>query len=201
MRPLIMKTLAPATIALLCLGVRVASASPACVYQDSALRGGPGDSYYLIGTIPAAARVVLVQLRPRWSLISYDGETGYVATAHLSPHSGARSDPPAWVPSLAPSRALTREVDPFFGDASLSGRFDRRRDYGAGIISPAIGEIPGPIERLRRRPSRSRARAAKRRRKRIHNVGNGGDFYGCGDATDVTPAGLRSSQAAVAVWT
>jgi len=132
MRPLIMKTLAPATIALLCLGVRVASASPACVYQDSALRGGPGDSYYLIGTIPAAARVVLVQLRPRWSLISYDGETGYVATAHLSPHSGARSDPPAWVPSLAPSRALTREVDPFFGDASLSGRFDRRRDYGGG---------------------------------------------------------------------
>jgi len=130
MKPVKTRTLAPATIALLCLGGHAASGSPACIYQDAALRGGPGDSYYLIGTIPAPARVVLVQLRPRWSLISYDGETGYVATAHLSPQSGARPDPPAYVPSLAPSRALTREVDPLFGDASLRGRFDRRRDYG-----------------------------------------------------------------------
>jgi len=109
-----------------------AQASPACIYQDAALRGGPGSSYYLIGTIPAPARVTLLQLKPQWSMISYDGETGYVATAHLSPYSGARPDPPAYAQSLAPGRALTREIDPFFGDASLRGRFDWR----PGALTP-----------------------------------------------------------------
>jgi len=130
--PLKTTKLVLATTVLLGLGVCGAGASPACVYQDAALRGGPGDSFYLIGTIPASARVVLLQRRERWSLVSYDGETGYVATAHLSQRSGAPPDPPAYVPSPAPSQALICEVDPLFGDASLGGRFGPHRNYGGG---------------------------------------------------------------------
>jgi uncharacterized protein YgiM (DUF1202 family) len=107
-----------------------ARATPACVYQNAALRRGPSNSSYLIGTIPAPARVILVQKRPRWSLISYDGETGYVATAHLSPHSGARPDPPAYVQSLTPGRPITQEIDPFFGAAGLREHYGVRDAFG-----------------------------------------------------------------------
>jgi Bacterial SH3 domain len=119
------------SLVVLALASGEARTEPACVYQDAALRGGPGSSYYLIGTIPAAARVILVQKRPRWSLISYDGETGYVSTAHLSPRSGARADPPAYVPSLSPGQSLTREIDPYFGAAGLRGHYGLPADFGS----------------------------------------------------------------------
>jgi len=118
------------SLSLLAFAIGEARAAPACVYQNAALRRGPSNSSYLIGTIPAPARVILVQKRAKWSLISYDGETGYVATAHLSPHSGARADPPAYVQSLAPGRPLTREIDPFFGAAGLREHYGVRDDFG-----------------------------------------------------------------------
>ena len=119
-----------------------AVARPACLYQDANLRGGPGSSYYLIGTIPAPAPVVLVRLGIKWSLISYDGETGYVATAHLSPGKGVPNDPPPSAPSLAPEQALTREIDPLFGDASLHGRFGRRGGVGFGDYNTGFRRAP-----------------------------------------------------------
>jgi len=95
-----------------------AAARPACVFQDAALRGGAGGGEYLVGVIPAFSPIVLVREGPKWSIVSYDGETGYVATRHLTPFGGP-ADPPSWRQSLSPDRTLLREIDPLFGDSSL----------------------------------------------------------------------------------
>jgi uncharacterized protein YraI len=126
-------------ICVLALSPGAARARPGCIYQNAHLRIGPGSNYPLIGTIPAPTPVVLVRQGPKWSIVSFDGETGYVATRHLSRRSGAPPDPP-------PSRSLTtsdpvlvREIDPLFGSARLGGgRFGWRvwsggDDYFAGF--------------------------------------------------------------------
>ncbi|WP_457797947.1 SH3 domain-containing protein [Methylocystis sp. S23] len=71
-----------------------ARAAPGCVYQDAYLFSSPDYVGGLIGTIPAPAPVEVVQRGKKWSLISYDGQTGYVSTSHLSRNSRAQADPP-----------------------------------------------------------------------------------------------------------
>jgi hypothetical protein len=121
----IVKTLAAA--ALLCSGA--AQAKPGCVFQDAALRSGPGSSEYLIGVIPANSSIVLVRRGEKWSIVSYDGETGYLATRHLSRERRGAGDPPTWRESMNPGRTLIREIDPLFGDARPFGG-PRRVDLG-----------------------------------------------------------------------
>jgi len=87
-----LRILSFAPVAFLGVGIPTAKAVPACIYQDAALRAGPGNGYYLVGTIPAPARVILVQRRARWSLISYDGETGAMSRPRIS-RRGAARDP------------------------------------------------------------------------------------------------------------
>ena len=69
-------------------------ADPGCIYTDSYLFTNPSYLGGLIGTIPAPAPVEVVRKGKKWSIVSYDGESGYVKTSHLSPRSGARADPP-----------------------------------------------------------------------------------------------------------
>lgn len=71
-----------------------AKAGPGCIYTDSYLFSNPSYLGGLIGTIPAPAPVEVVRKGKKWSIVSYDGESGYVKTSHLSPRSGARPDPP-----------------------------------------------------------------------------------------------------------
>ncbi|WP_036286790.1 hypothetical protein [Methylosinus sp. PW1] len=94
-----------------------AAAKPACVFQDAALRGDAGSAEHLIGVIPALSPIVLVRQGPKWSIVSFDGETGYVQTRHLTPFGGP-ADPPSWRQSPSPNQTLRREIDPLFGEAS-----------------------------------------------------------------------------------
>jgi hypothetical protein len=71
-----------------------AEAQPSCVYTDANLFTSPAYLGGLIGTIPAPAPVEIVQRGRKWSLVSYDGESGYIRSSRLSPNSRARSDPP-----------------------------------------------------------------------------------------------------------
>ncbi|WP_400768279.1 hypothetical protein [Methylosinus sporium] len=93
------------------------AARPACVFQDAALRSDAGSGEHLIGVIPALSSIVLVRQGPKWSIVSYDGETGYIQTRRLTPFGGP-GDPPSWRQSLSSDRTLLREIDPLFGDAS-----------------------------------------------------------------------------------
>ncbi|MBG0811381.1 hypothetical protein IY145_18690 [Methylosinus sp. H3A] len=95
-----------------------AAARPACVFQDAALRGDAGSGEHLIGVIPALSPIVLVRQGPKWSIVSFDGETGYVQTRHLTPFGGP-ADPPSWRQSPSPNQTLLREIDPLFGDSAL----------------------------------------------------------------------------------
>lgn len=106
-----------------------AAAKPACVFQDAALRSGAGADEHLVGVIPAYSPIVLVREGPRWSIVSYDGETGFVATRHLAPFGGP-ADPPVWRQSLSPKQTLLREIDPLFGDSSLRFGLARRSALG-----------------------------------------------------------------------
>jgi hypothetical protein len=97
------------------LGSSIA-ASPAeaglrCVFQDAYVFTDPSYTGALIGTIPAPAPVELVRLGPKWSLISYDGESGYVATRHLIRNSGAAADPPPG-DDYGAAAGLRRDIDP-----------------------------------------------------------------------------------------
>jgi len=107
-----------------------ALAKPACVFQDAALRGGAGSGEHLIGVIPALSPIVLVRQGPKWSIVSFDGETGYVAARHLTPFGGP-ADPPSWRQSLSSNQTLSREIDPLFGDASLRFGLSRRPSLGS----------------------------------------------------------------------
>ncbi|WP_457796007.1 hypothetical protein [Methylocystis sp. S23] len=124
-----------ATLASCALGAALAAspalARPGCVHQDAFLFTDPTYTGNLIGTIPAPAPVEVVRTGPKWSIISYDGESGYVATRHLSPASGARSDPPPGRYYDA-SRTMRREIDPLFDSHWLNGgRFAARgRPFG-----------------------------------------------------------------------
>lgn len=79
---------------LLLPAVSAATARPGCVYTDANLFTSSAYLGGLIGTIPAPAPVEIVQRGRKWSLVSYDGESGYIRTRHLSPKSQARPDPP-----------------------------------------------------------------------------------------------------------
>jgi hypothetical protein len=74
--------------------VQMAQAKPGCIYTDSHLFANPSYLGGLIGTIPAPAPVEVVRKGRTWSIVSYDGESGYVKTSHLSRRSGALPDPP-----------------------------------------------------------------------------------------------------------
>lgn len=89
-----MKLAATAASVLLIIAVSCAQARPGCVYQDAFLFSDPTYLGSLIGTIPAPAPVEVVRKGKKWSIISYDGESGYVATSHLVPGSKTRPDPP-----------------------------------------------------------------------------------------------------------
>jgi hypothetical protein len=69
-------------------------ARPGCVYTDANLFTSPAYLGGLIGTIPAPAPVEVVQRGQKWSLVSYDGESGYIRTRRLSPKSRTQPDPP-----------------------------------------------------------------------------------------------------------
>jgi hypothetical protein len=93
-----------------------ALARPGCVFQDAHVFTTQTYGRSLIGTIPAPAPVEVVRLGKKWSIISYDGESGYVATAHLSPRSGTRADPPPGVGYYSANNVLRREIDPLTAD-------------------------------------------------------------------------------------
>lgn len=76
------------------LSANAAQAGPGCLYQDAFLFSDPTYLGGLIGTIPAPTPVEVVRKGRKWSIISYNGESGYVATRHLSPGSRTRPDPP-----------------------------------------------------------------------------------------------------------
>lgn len=62
-----------------------AQANPGCIYTDFYLFTNPSYLGGLIGTIPAPAPVEVVRKGRKWSIVSYDGKSGYVKTSHLSP--------------------------------------------------------------------------------------------------------------------
>lgn len=135
---LIAKLVAGAPMLAFGLLASAALARPGCVFQDAFLFTDPTYNGYLIGTIPAPAPVELVRMGKNWSIISYDGETGYVATRHLVPNSGARADPP---PGIWRQRlTLRREIDPLFywpdgGRFGLRGRAFGGQFAGDGYFS------------------------------------------------------------------
>lgn len=109
-------------------------ARPACVHRDARLYREASDHSSLIGTIPAPTPVVLVRAGDKWSMVSYDGETGYLLSAHLSPGAAIPADPPPSRQVLSSERALVREIDPLFGDASTRSRLTRATaDYFTGF--------------------------------------------------------------------
>jgi hypothetical protein len=81
-------------VALSVAAVATARANPGCIYTDAYLFANPSYLGGLIGTIPAPAPVEVVRKGRKWSIVSYDGESGYVKSSHLSARSGVRADPP-----------------------------------------------------------------------------------------------------------
>jgi hypothetical protein len=118
--------------------VPAALAKPGCIFQDAHVFTTPAYGAGLIGTIPAPAPVQVVRRGEKWSLVSYDGESGYVATAHLSPRSALRADPPPSVGYVSPSNVLRREIDPLtiaFWPYGGRGPFVGSRFGGASYFS------------------------------------------------------------------
>jgi uncharacterized protein YraI len=61
-----------------------ALAHEAIVGQVAALRAGPGAARRAIATLPAGAQVDVAATRRGWSLVSYEGLRGYVASEALA---------------------------------------------------------------------------------------------------------------------
>jgi hypothetical protein len=109
-----------------------ALARPSRLVYDAALRVGPGLSYPAIGTIPAGTQINLVRQDKVWSIVSYDGETGYLLTNSVTGRLGFRPDPPF------AGNPLIRELDPNFAGPYayyFGGRF--------GFLGERLGPIGG----------------------------------------------------------
>lgn len=134
-------TLCLVLAACLALAAPAAMARPACVYQDAFLFDSTTYNAYLVGTIPAPAPVELVRLGRKWSFVSYDGESGYVATRHLISNSGARPDPPPGVwEQEAESQTLRREIDPLTSPYFPGGVRFGLRGRGIGFGGNYVGD-------------------------------------------------------------
>ena len=80
-----------AALAALCAGD--ALAHEAIVAHVAALRAGPGAARRAIATLPAGAPVDVVTTRRGWSLVSYEGLRGYVASEALAAAAVPSGDP------------------------------------------------------------------------------------------------------------
>ena len=75
------------------LGAGGALAHEAIVAQVAALRAGPGAARHVLATLPAGAPVDVVTTRRGWSLVSYEGLRGYVASEALAAAAVPSGDP------------------------------------------------------------------------------------------------------------
>lgn len=90
----------------------VSWARPDHLAYDTALRVGPGLSYPPIGTISAGTLVHLVRRDPVWSIVSYDGETGYLLSNHLVGSPNVQPGLPPGLYSWGSGGTLVQTVDP-----------------------------------------------------------------------------------------